>query len=127
GSIPDQVLHELAKRGHDGLAVVGIVTEGFKALAESGACREEGPQALAAEVVGDRELYRWTGDNPLIEMAEVSRTHSAISLYKLENLVAINTAIEVDLYGQANVEMLGGAPLSSVGGSLDFAIAANEN
>jgi len=126
GSIPDQVLHELARSGRRDLAVVGILTSGFRAIVEAGGCRAQKPQALVAEIVGDDDLYRWSKGNPYIEMAEVAETHFASSLRNVDDLIAINTAIEIDLYGQANVEMLEGLRFSGVGGSLDFAIAAQE-
>src|SRR3546814_1475069 len=62
--------------------------------------------------------------NPAIRLAPAGYTHAAAVIGKLSGFVAINSAIEVDLTGQINAEVVDGTYLGAVGGQLDFMRAA---
>ena len=68
---------------------------------------------------------RWTAET--FEFADATETHGAAALAGVERLHAINSALEVDLFGQANVEWLGGRRESGLGGGPDFAMAARRS
>ncbi len=115
GSAPNAVLAAL--RGHKNLRLHGgMVTDSGLGLLECGAvahvttgaaiCGPDWTQRLAAET---RVSFR-----------PVSETHGALALAALPNLVAINSALEVDLFGQVNGEMIGGRQISGHGGLADF-------
>ena len=63
--------------------------------------------------------------NPMVELHPTSKTHGASTLAQLDRLVAINSALEIDVYGQVNAEMVGDRYLGAVGGQVDFMHAAS--
>jgi acyl-CoA hydrolase len=62
-----------------------------------------------------------------VQFRSIEYTHAADVLARLDNLVAINSAIEVDLTGQVNAEVGGGIYVGAVGGALDFLEGANRS
>ncbi len=75
----------------------------------------------AAYVVGAARLYRWAQGRPIARRVE--HTHDASRLAALP-FVAVNTALEVDVTGQVNVESIHGAAVGGIGGHPDYAAAA---
>lgn len=82
------------------------------------------PVVAATFVTGSEDLYREIDGNPLIRMLPVDHINHPHHLSTVANLVAINSAIEVDLAGQVNAESIGALTYSGSGGHLDFAIGA---
>ena len=78
----------------------------------------------AAYVTGSANLYRWCDGQPITRRIE--HTHDVTRLSS-RPFVAINTALEIDLYAQVNVERAGGAPIGGIGGHGDYAIAASRS
>jgi acetyl-CoA hydrolase len=70
--------------------------------------------------MGTSRLFRHAHNNPGIALRPTSYTHDPAVLAQLPQLVAINSAIEVDLTGQVNSEVAGGRYVGAVGGALDF-------
>jgi 4-hydroxybutyrate CoA-transferase len=62
--------------------------------------------------------------NPDVEVVPSTRSHDIRAIGALPRFVAINSALEVDLSGQVNSEMIGGVTMAGVGGSLDFMLGA---
>lgn len=129
GAIPDAVLAVLTDRKDLGVHS-GMLSEGMIQLAESGAINGRrkaiNPGVMVATcLVGTDRLYRFAHDNPEVELYPSSYTHNAVTLSRLENLIAINSALQVDLWGQVNAEMVGGVQMSGVGGQLDFVRGAS--
>lgn len=73
---------------------------------------------------GTRRLYDFAHDNPAVEMRPLTYTHDPAVLRRLDGLVAVNSALEVDLSGQVNAETLNGVHVGTVGGQVDFVRAA---
>jgi itaconate CoA-transferase len=69
---------------------------------------------------GTREMYELMNDNPSMESYPVSYVNDPAVIAQNDNMVSINSIIEVDLLGQCNAEYLGGAQYSGTGGQLDF-------
>lgn len=69
---------------------------------------------------GTREMYQIMNDNPSMESYSVSYVNDPAVIAQNDNMVSINSIIEVDLLGQCNAEFLGGAQYSGTGGQLDF-------
>jgi acyl-CoA hydrolase len=65
-------------------------------------------------------LYDFVNDNPFIEMRESSMVNDTAVIRKNDKMVAINSAIEVDLSGQVCADSIGGKMYSGVGGQMDF-------
>lgn len=69
---------------------------------------------------GTREMYDFMNDNPSMESYPVSYTNDPAVIAKNDNVISINSVLEVDLLGQCNAEFLGGSQFSGTGGQLDF-------
>jgi itaconate CoA-transferase len=70
--------------------------------------------------LGDRAMYRFMHDNPSMESYPVSYTNNPHIIAQNDNMISINSTIEVDLLGQCNSEYLGGFEYSGTGGQLDY-------
>ena len=75
-------------------------------------------------LLGSADLYEWSKRQELIHVLGCDRIHDAIRLASIPRLVAVNSALSVDLFGQCNLETAGGRALSGAGGAPDFARAA---
>ena len=121
GKIPDAVMRGLT--GHNDLRVhTGLMGNGLLELAVSGAMAE-GPSALVGVAIGNAELYAGIA-NPAFQFRPVSVTHGLAAHAAIDNLVTINSAIEVDLLGQAYAELTPKGLVSGPGGASDFARGA---
>ncbi len=120
GTLPAAVVSALASLGRRDLQQLSMLTDSYLELVSSGACSTTRPSGLVGEVVGSTELYEHVHRNPSIVMADGRRTHGLEHLVGTEQLVVLGSALEVDLFGQANLELLGGAQAGSVGGAIDF-------
>jgi acyl-CoA hydrolase len=123
GGVPAAAVGELAKRR--GLRVhSGMITEGYRRLEEAGAMapRDEPVTGLA---YGSADFVNWACERYIF--ADAMITHGPASLGRLDRFFAINSALEVDLFGQANIEWRGGQLVSGLGGAPDFARAARRS
>ena len=77
-------------------------------------------RALATFLMGSKRLYDFIDDNPFIEMKESSFVNDTAKIRKNSRMVAINSAIEVDLTGQVCADSIGARMYSGVGGQMDF-------
>ena len=124
GKVPAAVLTAL--EGHRDLGVHGglvadEVADLHAAGVITGACKsQDRGRIVATSAIGSERVYRWAGSCPDLDFAPVSYTHDVRVLAGLDNLVAINSVLAVDLSGQANAEMLDGRQVSGTGGLLDF-------
>ena len=129
GSVPAAILASLS--GHRALGVhSGMVTDDIIPLIECGALTNETNRirpgiSVAALAIGSERLNRFLHLNRAVELHPATTTHNAAALARQDRLVAINSAMEVDLYGQVNAEMVGGRYRGAVGGQVDFMHAAS--
>ncbi len=127
GSIPNAVYSALYEKKDLGIHS-GMVSDGIIGLFESGAVTNmkksiDRGKIVIAEAVGTKRLYDYIDENPIFSMYPYEYTHSQATLGSIENLHAVNSAIEVDLAGQVNSECLGNIQIG-FGGLLDFAVGA---
>lgn len=123
GKVPGKLLQNLTTRKKLKIHS-GLLSDGFAELADSGALCDEFIHTTCV-ALGSRNFYRWLKGNPeRLRIAGVDFTHNPATLVAYDNLIAINSALQVDLLGQANLEVLDGRPISNVGGAADFARAA---
>jgi len=124
GGIPNAVCHYL--EGHKDL---GLHTELFcpgmlhliKKGAITGRVKNIHPwKHVFTNALGDREMYEFIHDNPSMESYPVSYTNSPEVIARNDNMISINSTLEVDLLGQCNSESLGGFEFSGTGGQLDY-------
>ncbi len=101
----------------------GMVTEGYRSLADAGALAETGH--VTGLALGSADFMAWACQ--AFAMADAHVTHGPASLARIDRLWALNSALEVDLLGQANVEWQAGRLVSGLGGASDFARAAKRS
>ena len=75
---------------------------------------------VASFVVGSRRLMDFINDNPTVEMRPIDYTNNILIIRRLDHMVAVNSAIQVDLTGQVCAESIGTHLYSGVGGQMDF-------
>ncbi|MEI8332637.1 MAG: acetyl-CoA hydrolase/transferase C-terminal domain-containing protein [Chloroflexota bacterium] len=71
-------------------------------------------------MMGTERLYRFVHDNPMVEMRPVDFTNDTHVIRSFRRMVAINSAISIDLTGQVNADSIGWRLYSGVGGQMDF-------
>ena len=115
-----------ALRGRRGLRIhSGMVSDGLLDLVDDGALAA-GPGAVVAGVaIGTRALYERVARQ--VDFRDVGHTHDHGVLRAIPRLVAVNSALSVDLLGQVNGEFLNGRQVSGVGGLPDFLRAARQS
>lgn len=124
GAIPDAVLTFLKDKKHLGLHTE-ILSDGAIELIRSGVIDNSRKTLHPGKTVitflaGTRTLYDFVADNPTIEMLPVDYVNDPNVIAQNDNLVSINSCIEVDLTGQVNAETIGGRQFSGLGGQVDF-------
>jgi acyl-CoA hydrolase len=124
GSIPNAALTKLSNHKNLGLHTE-MFSDGVIDLIESnvinGNFKGVGRgRALATFILGSQRLYDFVSDNPFIEMKESSYVNDTARIRKNPKMVAINSAIEVDVTGQVCADSIGARMYSGVGGQMDF-------
>jgi len=124
GATPDAILRLLKDRKDLGVHS-GMLGDGLVALVEAGVVTNarkpiDAGVSINGALIGTRRLYQWADRNPQMRMCATSYTHDAAVLARLEKLVTINSALEVDLTGQVNAEQSGSSYLGGTGGQVDF-------
>jgi acyl-CoA hydrolase len=122
GALPDAVLGMLGDRKRLSIHS-GSLGDGAVELMERGIVL----QANCGTLMGTRRLFEHARENPAVRLRSTEYTHNPRILATLERMVAINSAVEVDLTGQVNAEVAKGSYLGAVGGALDFIRAANHS
>ncbi|HJN03693.1 MAG TPA: acetyl-CoA hydrolase/transferase C-terminal domain-containing protein [Alphaproteobacteria bacterium] len=129
GKIQAAVLGPLTDR-KDLRLHAGMICDPLTGLLASGAFAKRSkarPPVTTGVAVGSRGFYDFVSQSSDITFRPVTHTHDAGVLSEIENLVAINSSIEIDLLGQANAEMIGGRQVSSAGGLVDFMRGAHRS
>ena len=124
GSIPAAVGLALRDKRDLG-AHTEMFTDGILDLVESGALTGAAKEInrgkiVSAFMIGSRRLYRFVNDNPLVEMRPVDYTNDTAVIRRFRRMVAINSAIAIDLTGQVSADSIGTRFYSGVGGQMDF-------
>ena len=122
GKVPDALMSRLTDRR--GLKLFsGMLSDGARSLVESGSL-DRSFQHTCCLHLGTAGYYDWVRDRREFLVRGCDYTHAATVLAGLPRLVSVNSALSVDLFGQANLEMLGGRMVSGCGGAPDFARGA---
>jgi len=131
GAIPDAVLGFLREKKDLGVhselfsdGVIDLVNEGV--LTNARKSLHPG-KIVAGFILGTRRLYEWVDDNPLIEMHRTEYVNDPFVIAQNDRMVAMNSAIEVDLTGQVCADSIGPRLYSGVGGQLDFIYGASRS
>lgn len=124
GAIPDAVLSRLFDKRD-----LGVHTEMFSDrvvdLVEAGVITNRRKKVHPGRIttsfaVGSQRLYDFIDDNPFVEFYPADHTNDTAVIRKNENVVAVNSALEVDLSGQIVADSIGFRIYSGIGGQMDF-------
>jgi acetyl-CoA hydrolase len=131
GTIPNAVLEALGTRRDLGIHS-GQIGDGVAALAATGAITNarktiDRGATVAGTMMGGARVHRYAHANDAVRFRGTDYTHDGDVLARIDRLVAINGAIEVDLSGQANTEVAGGSYVGAVGGLVDFLRGAHRS
>ncbi len=124
GAIPDAALRRLGNK-HDLGVHSEMFSDGIVDLVEAGAItnrqkRVHQGRIVTSFVVGTERLYKFVHDNPLVEFHPCDRTNDTSLIRKNPAVVAINSALEIDLSGQVVADSIGFRIYSGIGGQMDF-------
>ena len=124
GAIPDGVLHHLGTKKDLGIHTE-LFSDGVVDLYEAGVITNERKtlhrgKIIAGFLLGTQRLYDFVDNNPVVEMHPTEYVNDPFIISQNEKMVAINSAIEVDLTGQVCADSIGTRLYSGVGGQLDF-------
>ena len=124
GGIPDAVLRKLSNHKNLGihtemfsdgvidLILKDVINGNFKAINPG--------RALATFLMGSKRLYDYVDDNPFIELRASDYVNDVSIIKQNPKMVAINSAIEVDVTGQVCADSIGSKIYSGVGGQMDY-------
>ncbi len=124
GQIPDAVLGCLGDRRDLGIHTE-MCSDGVIDLIESGVLTGERKtvhrgKILLSFVLGSKKLFDYIHENPSFEFRPIKYTNDPFVIARNDNMVAINSALQVDLTGQVCSDSIGTRPFSGFGGQLDF-------
>ena len=124
GNIPNAALGKLGNHKNLGLhtemfsdGVIPLIKSGVVDCSMKAVARG---RALATFLIGSQELYDFVDDNPLVELRESNFVNDTAVIRRNPKMVAINSAIEVDVTGQVCADSIGPRMYSGVGGQMDF-------
>ncbi len=124
GRIPDAILARLADKEHLGVHTE-LLSDGLVRLMQAGVVDNtrkslDRHKTVASFCMGSRSTYEFLDDNPAVTFRSVDYTNNPSIISRIERMTAINSALQIDLTGQATAESLDGAVYSGVGGQPDF-------
>ncbi|HVP76447.1 MAG TPA: GNAT family N-acetyltransferase [Thermodesulfobacteriota bacterium] len=124
GSVPSAILSSFVGKKHLGIHTE-LLSDGMLELMKKGAVDNsrksiDTRKTVAAFCMGRKETYDYLHRNPGIELRTADHTNNPLIIAKHPNMVAINSALEIDLTGQASAESIGKIFYSGIGGQADF-------
>lgn len=128
GGIPNAIASDLFGKKDLGIHTE-MMTNGMMDLMKAGVVTGKRKQihknkVVCTFVMGTRELYEFVDDNPAVQILEGSYTNDPFVIGQNDNMVSINTTLEVDLTGQCASESIGSVQFSGTGGQTDTATGA---
>jgi len=124
GRIPNAILNHLNKKRHLGVHTE-LLSDGIVELMKEGVVDNtrkaiDRNKTVAAFSMGKRSTYEYLSDNPGIAFRPVEYTNRPMIIAQNSKMTAINTALAIDLTGQATAESIGSTFYSGIGGQADF-------
>ncbi|MCX5851590.1 MAG: 4-hydroxybutyrate CoA-transferase [Deltaproteobacteria bacterium] len=124
GAVPDSILGFLKDKKELGIhtemfsdGVVDLVNEGVITCTRK---NFHTSKMVATFFMGTEKLYRFVHNNPMVEMFPVDYTNNPAMIARNNNMVSVNSALQIDLTGQACSESIGYRQFSGTGGQADF-------
>ena len=124
GSVPNAIMSALRRKKHLGVHTE-LLTDGLVDLIRAGVIDNsrktvDRGQAVTSFCMGSRETYDFVHCNPAIEFRTIDYTNDPVVIARQERMCAINSALQIDLTGQATAESIGRSFYSGIGGQADF-------
>ena len=124
GSIPNAIIANLRDKKHLGVHTE-LFSDGIADLMKQGVIDNsrksiDRGKTVASFCMATESTYAFMSDNPSIEFRPIDYTNSPLVISQNDNMVAINSALSVDLTGQASAESIGHVFYSGIGGQADF-------
>lgn len=124
GTIPDAVLAELKSHRHLGIHTE-MWSDGALELIQCGAVdnsrkKVHPGKTVSGFIMGSKKLYDFVHDNPSVVGLDIGYVNNPINIARNPKVVAINSAVEIDLTGQVCADSIGPRVISGVGGQVDF-------
>ena len=124
GRIPNAVLSHLSDKKHLGIHTE-LMTDSIVELMKKGVIDNSRKtinpgKTVATFCMGHTDAYKFLHDNPAFDFRTIDYTNDPLVIAEHNNMVAINSALEIDLTGQATAESIGTLSHSGVGGQADF-------
>ena len=131
GAIPDAVLLFLTEKKDLGIHSE-MFSDGVVVLAEAGVITNRKKtinvgKFMATFLMGTKKLYDFVNNNPDVEMHSVDYINDPFIIGQHDNMISINSALQVDLMGEVNAEMIGSRQFSGIGGQVDFVRGASRS
>ena len=124
GSVPDGILSSLSEKRHLGVHTEllgdGLVDLFEKGVIDNSMKKKNRDKLVAAFCMGTKKTYDFIDDNPSVLLKEIDYTNSPLIIAEQDHMTAINSALEIDLSGQASAESLGSKFYSGIGGQANF-------
>lgn len=120
GAVPEALTAFLGESGLSDVRFAGMANDAMVGLHERGVLADAPGAISVAELMGTEVLMDFADDNPAVEVRDSRHAHAPRVLAHVPRLVAVNSALEVDLLGQVSAELVGERQVSGIGGSLDF-------
>jgi len=124
GAIPDAVLKFLTDKKDLGIHSE-MISDGVVDLYNKGVitCKKKNfnkGKMIVAFLMGTKKLYEFVHDNPAVSMMDVEYVNNPMIIGQNDNMISINSALQVDLMGQVCAEAMGLKQFSGIGGQVDF-------
>lgn len=124
GSIPDQVLKNLTQHKNLGLHTE-MLSDGVIPLIQSGVINNSNKKlnrgkSVTSFMLGTKKLYDFVNDNQSIRVMNINYVNDTSIIRQNPKVIAINSAIEIDLTGQVCADSIGTYQFSGIGGQMDF-------
>lgn len=131
GAIPDAVLQFLHDKKDLGIHSE-MFSDGVVELMERGIVTNRNKSShadlcMATFLMGTRKLYDFVDNNPAVELQPVDYVNDPFVIGQQISMISINSALQVDLMGQVNAEMIGSRQFSGIGGQVDFIRGASRS
>ena len=124
GAIPDAVLSFLGDKKdlgiHSEMFSDGVVDLAKKGVITNAKKTIDTGKFMVTFLMGTKKLYDFVDHNPDVLVKPVDYTNDPFIVAQIDHIVCINSALQVDLMGQVNAEMIGSRQFSGVGGQVDF-------